>query len=84
MNARHRRTLAQVFTEPTLASIEWTSIEAMLVALGAMVEERAGSRVLVALNGVARVFHRPHPGKEAPRPMVRNVRALLREGGIEG
>lgn len=82
MNTRHRRTLEAVFAEPTRANVEWSAIEALFGALGAEMEERAGSRVGVALNGVGRVFHRPHPGKEAKKPVVRSVRAFLTEAGV--
>lgn len=83
MNSRHRRTLEAVFAEPTRANVEWTAIEALLVALGAELEERAGSRIGVELNGVGRVFHRPHPGKEAKKPAVRSVRTFLTEAGVK-
>lgn len=82
MNTRHRRTLEAVFTEPTRANVQWTAIEALFVALGAELQERAGSRVSVRLNGVLYVFHRPHPEKEAKKPVVRSVRAFLIQAGV--
>ena len=48
---------------PTLASIKFSEIEALFEALGATIEEGAGSRVSFLLNGVRLHFHRPHPGK---------------------
>ena len=82
MNTRHHRTLDAVFATPTRANVEWSAIEALFVALGATVQERAGSRVAVALNGVVAVFHRPHPGKEAKKPTVRSVRDFLTQAGV--
>ena len=82
MNTRHQRTLDAVFAVPTRANIEWSAIEALFVALGAKVTERAGSRVSVVLNGTAEVFHRPHPHKEASKAAVRGVREFLTEAGV--
>lgn len=77
MNRKHRRTLAAVFAEPVRSNIAWRDIESMLVAAGAIVEERAGSRVGVLLNGVVAIFHRPHPEKETDKGAVRSVRSFL-------
>jgi hypothetical protein len=82
MNNRHQRTLDAVFATPARANIEWSAIEALLVALGGVVKERAGSRIGVTLNGVDAVFHRPHPAKEAPKPIVRSVRDFLILAGV--
>jgi hypothetical protein len=46
----------------------------LLRAYGASIEEAAGSRVSVLLNGVPAVFHRLHPTPEAKRSTVRAVR----------
>ena len=74
--AKHERTLAAIFAEPTRANIDWADIEALFVSLGATVEEGRGSRVRVSLNGLHKVFHRPHPCSEARKPHVREVRAF--------
>lgn len=83
MNARHRKTLQAVFAEPVSASIKWRDIEALLNALGAEIREAAGSRVLVTLNGVKTVFHRPHPRPEAKRYAIRDLRDFLARAGID-
>lgn len=80
MNTRHQRTLDAVFVTPTRANIEWSAIEALFLALGAEIEERAGSRIGVSLNGTDSVFHRPHPGREATKPLVRRARTFLIRG----
>jgi hypothetical protein len=82
MSSRHERTLADVFHAPSKANIAWSDIEAMFRNAGAVVEERAGSRVAVKLNDVRAVFHRPHPEKEASRWTVETVRAFCREAGL--
>jgi hypothetical protein len=82
MNSRHRRTLARIFAEPTPADLRWSEIEALLRGTGAEICEGAGSRVRVALGGVRAVFHRPHPGPDTRRGLVRAVRDFLMAAGV--
>lgn len=82
-NSKHRRTLRAVLSAPTLASILFSDIKALVVALGGEVTERAGSRVKITLAGEQWHCHRPHPGKEARRYQVDEARELLRRVGIE-
>lgn len=81
--AMHERTRAAIFTEPTRANINWSDIEALLVHLGATITEGRGSRVRVSLNGLDKVFHRPHPRSEASKPQAREVRDFLTNTGHE-
>jgi len=83
LGSRHRRTLEAIFTEPTQASIRWSSAESLLKALGAEIGEGRGSRVRVYLQGVRAVFHRPHPQKEMHRGAVRSLRRFLIEAGVD-
>jgi hypothetical protein len=83
MNSRHRRTLIRLFAEPTPADLRWSEIEGLLRTVGAEISEGAGSRVRVALGGVRAVFHRPHPGPETRRSMVRAVRDFLSAAGVK-
>lgn len=82
MNARHRKTLAAIFAKPTLASIVFADIEALIKALGGSVFEREGSRVKIELAGQQWRCHRPHPGKEAKRYQVEEARDLLERAGV--
>ena len=82
VNSRHKKTLATLFSLPTPASIVFADIEALMKALGAKVQERAGSRVKIELRGEQWRAHRPHPGKEAKRYQVEEVRELLERLGI--
>ena len=82
MKKKHRKTLEALFVKPTRANIAWADIEALFQALGGDVSEGSGSRVRVALHGVRAVFHRPHPQKEAHKPMVRAVRRFLKEAEV--
>ena len=83
VKAKHRRTLEAIYRHPVSGTIDWSAIETLLVAVGAEIQERAGSRVAVILEGQVHVFHRPHPSPEADKGAVRDVRAMLREAGIE-
>lgn len=83
MNTRHARTLAAVFQQPTLASIEWSAIEALLLAVGCSVVEGSGSRVRFVKDGMIETFHRPHPAKEAKRYQVRAARDYLVRLGVK-
>ncbi len=82
MNRRHRRTLGRIFAEPAPADLCWSEIDALLRAIGAEISEVAESRVRVALADVRAVFHRPHPGPESSRGLVRAVRDFLAAAGV--
>jgi hypothetical protein len=53
-----------------------------LSGLGATITEGRGSRVRGELNGVAAVFHRPHPEKETTKAVIRAIRDYLREAEV--
>lgn len=82
MNAKHRKTLIAIFARPTSASVVFGDIEALIKSLGGSVSEREGSRVRIELNGEQWRCHRPHPGKEAKRYQVEEVRELLEHAGV--
>jgi hypothetical protein len=81
VNTKHRKTLRAVFTKPTSPSIVFNDIEALLVALGGQLNEREGSRVKITIKGEQWRCHRPHPGKEAKRYQVEEIRELLERIG---
>jgi hypothetical protein len=79
---KHRRTLEAIFAEPIRANVNWSDIEALLEACGAIISEGRGSRVRIALGGFRAVFHRPHPRKETDKGALRSMRRFLTEAGI--
>ena len=81
MNAKHRKTLRAIFTKPTSPSIVFNEIEALLFALGGQLHEREGSRIKITIKGEQWRCHRPHPGKEAKRYQVEEIRELLERIG---
>lgn len=83
MKAKHHKTLEALFKKPTPASITFSDIEALIVALGGAIREGEGSRVVFELNGTREYFHRPHPGKEAKKYQVEIVRAWLTTHGVK-
>ena len=83
MNTKHRKTLQALFARPTSASVVFADIEALVIALGGTVAEREGSRVRIVLLGEYWRCHRPHPGKEAKRYQVEELRELLERLGIK-
>ena len=83
MNRRHERTLASIFGHPTRGNIPWRDVEALLVALGAEITERRGSRVGVRRFGDRRVFHRPHPQPDTDKGAVASIREWPRRNGVE-
>ena len=82
MNSKHRKTLEAIFSKPTLGGIKFVDIEALVVALGGEVVEGAGSRVAMHLHGGVKHAHRPHPGKEAKRYQINEIRAWLQAVGV--
>jgi hypothetical protein len=74
MKAKHRRTLEAVFTRPTRGGIAFSDIEALVLALGGEVREGEGSRVVLELSRTRKYLHRPHPGKEAKKYQVEDIR----------
>jgi hypothetical protein len=81
--SKHRKTLTALFAKPTSATIIFADIESLLLALGSDIEERAGSRIIIALNGKLLSCHRPHPRKEAKEYQVRDIRDFLMKAGIQ-
>lgn len=82
MNSRNARTLAAIFTDPVLATIEWRAIENLLVAIGCETIEGKGSAVRFVKDEIVAYFHRPHPEKEAKRYQVRDAREYLIKLGV--
>lgn len=78
MRTKHRCTLEAIFATPPRAGIVFSDIEALVTALGGEVREGEGSRIVFELKGSRRYLHRPHPGKEAKKYQVEELREWLR------
>lgn len=83
MKRKHHATLELIFSRPVSGNVRWSDIEAMFNELGAQINEREGSRVLVRLFDERRVFHRPHPSPTTDKGAVESIRKWLEEHGVK-
>lgn len=74
MRVKYRRILEAIYAVPTRGGISFSDIEALIIALGGDGREGAGSRIVFELKGSRQYLHRPHPGKEAKRYQVEELR----------
>ncbi|HWR74688.1 MAG TPA: type II toxin-antitoxin system HicA family toxin [Bacteroidales bacterium] len=74
MKTKHRRVLEAIFSTPTRGGIVFSEIEALIISLGGEVREGEGSRVVFEIKGSRQYMHRPHPGKEAKKYQVEELR----------
>lgn len=82
MNRVHRKTLDVIFANSVNGNLEWSRIEALLVALDCNRIEGSGSSVMFEKDGAKVFFHRPHPSKEALRYRVKDARNFLLRIGV--
>ena len=83
MNAKHRKTLENIYKRPIPSNILWADIESLLLYLGAEISEGAGSRVRIKLNNERAVFHRPHPDKVTDKGAVNSMKRFLENAGVK-
>jgi len=83
MKQKHLKTLKLIFSRPVSANVRWSEVEALLLELGAKIEEREGSRVLIRLFGGRRVFHRPHPSPMTDKGAIASLREWLNDNGVK-
>jgi len=83
MRAKHLVVLKAIYSNPVRSNINWKDVESMWLNIGADIEQAAGSRVCIELNGIVAVFHRPHPRKEMDKGAVKSLRKFLIEAGID-
>jgi len=74
MKTKHRRILEAIFSTPTRGGIVFSDIEALIISSGGEVRQGAGSRVVFEIKGSRKYLHRPHPGKEAKKYQVEELR----------
>lgn len=70
--------LEAIFATPTRSGIVFADMEALVIALGGEIREGEGPRVVFELSSARKYLHRPHPGKEARKYQVEEVREWLR------
>jgi hypothetical protein len=82
LSSKHRRTPGKIFERPTRGDIPWRDIEGLFLAAGGIVQHGKGSRRRVFLGDRVAVFHEPHPGKEAVKGAVDDIRGFLESAGL--
>ena len=82
MKRKHQKTLELIFRRPVSGNIKWVDVKGLLKELGAELEEREGSCVVVFLFGEVRVYHRPHPSPSTDKGAVASVRDWLKANGV--
>jgi len=83
VKSKHAKILRAIFTTPTLATVVFSDIEALIVGLGGRVVEGAGSRVALHLEDAVKHAHRPHPGKEAKKYQIEEIRLWFESQGVK-
>jgi len=83
VNKKHLKTLAAIWETPVRVDIKWVAVGSLIKVLDGVVREGNESRVRFELNGVRGNFHRPHPGNEAKRYQVRDLKEFLEAAGVE-
>ncbi len=83
MNRKNQKTLGSIWETPVRVDIKWTAVENLVEALSDNVREGNSSRVRFELNGVRGNFHQPHPGNEAKRYQVKDLKEFLETSGAE-
>ncbi len=83
MNSKQRKTLEAIFSKPTLPTIMFSDVERLLIACGAVLTEREGSRIKFSADAQEWHAHRPHPGKEAKKYQIEGVREFLERIGVK-
>src|SRR5205814_79132 len=79
---KHDKTFAALFADPVRANIRWADAVALLKHHGAAEEALGGSMFAYTLHDMRAVFHRPHPGNQTTKPLVRAIRAFLEEAAV--
>ena len=82
MNAKARKTLTAIFTDPVRSDLGWEEVEALFRTLGADIRQGRGSRVRIALGQQVAVFHRPHPRPTLLKAAVKDLRSFLASAGV--
>ncbi len=83
MNSKHAKTKAALFENPVRRDLRFTKVKVLLLALGAQILQREGSRVKITIDRFEVVIHAPH-GTEPLKPyQVHALRKLLIDTGVK-
>lgn len=82
MSRKHEKTLEALFADPIRANISWNDVVSALSSLGVESHPLRGSKVAFVFNGTRHVIHKPHPGNQLKKPVVRAFREFCVAAGI--
>jgi hypothetical protein len=82
LNRKHKATLTALFTKPARSDIALQDFVSLMNALGATVRTAGGSAHSFTFKGVVGVFHRPHPGNELYRELIKRIQKFLSRAGV--
>jgi hypothetical protein len=75
--------LTALFAKPPRSNIAWQDFVSLMTAPGATSRTAGGSAHSFTFKGVVGVFHRPHPGNELYRELVKRIRKFLVRAGVK-
>lgn len=81
MNHRHRQALHALFAHPEATNLSGADVKAVLVEMGADIEDRSGNRFAVTMGGHTALFHQPD--HSMTKDNVRQLRRFLTERGVD-
>lgn len=79
LNNRQRDTLAQLFSHPTSANLQWVDLVSLLAAVGE-VEEKSDSRLRITVGAETEVFERRM--KDVSVEQIQDLRRMMRHHGL--
>lgn len=82
INTKQKKTLGEIFAEPTSSKVRWKDVESLFNNMGARIVQGNGSRISIYLEGERRTFHKPHPGNEIKKCVIRDIRDFLKKTGV--
>lgn len=60
----------------------FSDIESLIKAIGGEVREGQGSRIVFEIKDSRKYLHRPHPGKEAKKYQIEELREWFKQLGV--
>ncbi len=79
---KSRKTLKAIYETPSRANIKWNDFVALMTSLGTVVRSEGGSAHIFLVMDRVIVIHKPHPGDEMVKPVIKRIRAFLSGLGI--
>jgi hypothetical protein len=82
IDAKHRRTLQELFAHPISMNIDFWKVESMFEDLGAGMDETGKGNLKVKLNGQEASFPIPHKKNIDDKHEVVAIRDFLKSAGV--